>query len=228
MILYHGTTKRVADLAIRDGLKPRSATKSRGHYAAASHPDAVYLTNAYAPYFSMNTKEPLSSGFAVIVIDTAKLSIGDLMPDEDALEQATRRSPDIVVPGDMAQRTRHFRARQAQYAAKGLDWLWSLRMLGTCCHHGTIPTGAIVKVIEWTDRRTMAELFFGCFDAQISLANYHLCGARYRWLMQQFARMDTGHKLPEFDRFAMMNLPFIEELFERDTISHIPNPAYRP
>lgn len=198
MFLYHGTTKTVANKAFQEGLKPRGSRKSMWHATSSKH--AVYLTDAYAPYFSFNAaSEQQTDEHAVLVVDTKLLKITDLMPDEDALEQATRK--ESYFEGSMLQRTKHFRDHQLKYAAIGYDWLWSLKVLGTCCYHGVIPPQAICKSIEWS-RETTRNLVF-VFDPMISLMNYHLVGSRYRWMMQEFARMQTGHTLTQFDQMGM-------------------------
>lgn len=217
MFLYHGTTQAVADLAFKEGLKPRGSRKSMWH--AASSKRAVYLTDAYAPYFSFNAaSEAQSNDHAVLVINTKCLHIANLMPDEDALEQSTRQEP--YASGSMLQRTRHFRDNQLKYAALGYDWAWSLKVLGTCCHYGTIPPEAILKSIEW-GRETTRDLVF-VFDPMISILNYRFVGSRYRWMMQEFARMDTGHQLTEFDR-AGMNPVAMQSIFESATERFNPN-----
>ncbi len=198
MFLYHGTTKSVAEIALKTGLTPRWKRKSTWTVASSKH--AVYLTDAYAPYFAFNAANQAQTDYhAVVVVDTKYLGLADLMPDEDALEQATRKDP--LVQGSMLERTKHFRDNQTYYAAQGMDWRWSLNVLGTCCYHGVIPPKAIVKIITW-DRETTKNLVF-VFDPVIVLANYRFVGARYRWMMQQFARMNTGYKLDEFNRFGM-------------------------
>lgn len=218
MFLYHGTTKAVADKALVEGLKPRGKKKSE--WRMASNRNAVYLTDAYAPYFAFNAASNAGTDdHAVIVIDTKALNIGHLMPDEDALEQASRNSGPS---GTMIQRTRHFRDNQSFYASQGWDWLWSLKVLGTCCYHGTIPPEAIVKVVSW-NRETTRDLVF-VFDPTISLMNYQFVGSRYRYLMQEFAKVNSGHQLTEMDRFGMGNMNAILSIF--DTVDIKENPNY--
>ena len=55
MLLYHGTSERVARNVLKHGLGPRDDTECAGNWE--DHPSAggmVYLTAAYAPYFAMN------------------------------------------------------------------------------------------------------------------------------------------------------------------------------
>jgi len=54
MLLYHGTSERVAKLALKQGLWPREDTKDSGNWdhTVPASPHHVYLTRAYAPYFA--------------------------------------------------------------------------------------------------------------------------------------------------------------------------------
>lgn len=228
MFLFHGTTATNAHKALREGLKPRGLT-GISNYKAQSHAKAVYLTDAYAPYFSMNTKDKdFKDGGAVLVIDTSKLSIAHLAADEDALEQASRhwpveeyertRVPLRLMSTNMQQRTLWFRQNQFNLAAFGYDWRWSLKVLGTCCYHGIITPSAMVKVVEWHDMDLAANIMM-VFDPFITLANYRFVGAKYRYLLQEFCRMNTGHTMTEFDAFGL-NMEIIRRnIFDKVTIS---------
>jgi hypothetical protein len=239
LLLFHGTTGTVARIALKEGLKPRAAT-GRSNYTAASHPDAVYLTDAYAPYFAHNTRDTeFKHGAGVVVVDTDKLSFINFAADEDTLEQVTRSDKGElsnlarekkanIAKLSIWRRTEWFKSRQFEFVPHGANWQWSLRALGTCCYHGTITPDAIVKVIVWDDVDTAAELVLSSFDPSITIVNYNIAGARYRFLMQEFARVDTGHKLSDFDKMALGGEPGVayrRELFSRTT--HIDNAEYR-
>ena len=95
MKLYHGTSERVARLALQEGLLPRDESGVESHWEdCPSGEEYVYLTVAYAGYFAMQATDRDEDGrWAIIEIDTDLLPDGDahLYPDEDFLEQATRR-----------------------------------------------------------------------------------------------------------------------------------------
>ena len=81
MKLYHGTSERVARLAMTEGLCPRFESGVESVWE--DHPSSehyVYLTVAYAAYFAMNAA-PEGERWAIIEIDT------DLLPDLAFLQQ---------------------------------------------------------------------------------------------------------------------------------------------
>lgn len=218
MILFHGTTAEIAKRSLNEGLLPRKMHGGKSHYAASSHPDAVYLTDAYAPYFAMNTGKNFN-GAAVLVIDTTGCNIANLVADEDALEQATRRieGPDYPrMDWDMMKRTNWFKMRQFEFAAKGYDWRWSLKALGTCAYHGPIPKQAIKKIISWTDLEIAAQLMM-IFDPTISIINYHVVGKRYRYLLRALCDLPQTEELSDFDLFGM-DMEAVKRIFSDSRI----------
>ena len=89
MRLYHGTAERFLRPILSEGIKPRGRKKGNWKHTVESNPHAVYLTNAYPLHFAANVaneKEKL----AVIEVDTSRLHLLDIVPDEDFMEQATR------------------------------------------------------------------------------------------------------------------------------------------
>ena len=219
MFLYHGTTKRVADLSLKEGLKPRNKKKST--WAVESANDSIYLTDAYAPFFSFNaghighTRE-----LAVIAIHTEKLNFMDFLPDEDALEQVDRISPNKTKfdrPVEtMEERTAWFRDHAHTYPIRGIDYQWSLQVLGTCRHVGAIPPEAIVKIATWNEHETPLSFMF---DPSITLVNYRIVGNRYRWCMREMMKDEQTEELSEFDKFGM-DIDKIHELFDKIKITN--------
>lgn len=112
MKLYHGTTEAVARKALTEGLVPRGALGIESTWDVESHPECIYLTNAYAGYFAANATE-LGDRWGIVEIDSEALCERYLLPDEDFLEQATRRfldAPDSqfrhLIDQSMADRTK--------------------------------------------------------------------------------------------------------------------------
>jgi hypothetical protein len=93
MKLYHGTAERHLPAILRDGLKPRGKRKGNWSHSIESNADAIYLTNAYALYFAHSATDPKDNGdrSVVLEIDTSKLDSFWLVPDEDWLEQVSRK-----------------------------------------------------------------------------------------------------------------------------------------
>jgi hypothetical protein len=190
MLLYHGTSEAAALVALKHGLKPRGKKKGNWKHTILSRPDAVYLTQAYAPYYAMCVSKD-KQRWAVLEVDTEKLDCFKLVPDEDALEQVTRGKDDV--PGDMTQRTRWYRQRLHEY--NHLVEL-SLQALGNCCYLGDIPAQAITRVAFIGEECPTFRL--QAFDPTITILNYAICGAKYRGLTKWLFDIDLGDDTPTF------------------------------
>lgn len=215
MLLYHGTTKKIADKAIKTGLKPRGKLKS--NWAQASDPNSIYLTNAYAPYFSVSACGAKSENFgAVIAVDTNELNPALFFADEDACEQATRKQFEIY--RTMEYRTSFWRDNPYLAAENGMSWKWSLDILGTCRYSGPIPPNAIKKIAFWNERdRTMLTVF----DPTITLMNYHIMGSRYRYLMQKMMKEPITEILDGIGQFVNGQENAIDTIFSNITLKEM-------
>src|SRR5262245_7314903 len=132
MKLYHGTAERHLHKILKDGIRPRGAQRGNWKHSVESNPRCVYLTTAYPLHFAGAAVDPNAENdrLTVIEVDTSKLFIGDLLPDEDFLEQATRKSGPAPIDKDMKYRTRWYRKRAHEYQQ---HWVTSIKYLGTCC-----------------------------------------------------------------------------------------------
>lgn len=215
MLLYHGTTKKIADKAIKSGLRPRGKHKS--NWAQASDPNAIYLTDAYAPYFSVHVCGHKSENFgAIIAVDTDKLNPLLFHADEDACEQATRKT--YMQSNTMEERTDFWRDNPWLADDNGMDWKWSLQALGTCRYTGIIPPEAIRKIAFWNER--VSSMIF-IFDPTISLINYNIMGSRYRYLMQKMMKEPLTEKLDEIGQFISGQEHAIDALFSNITLKEL-------
>lgn len=191
MKLYHGTSERVARLAMTEGLCPRFESGVESVWE--DHPSSehyVYLTVAYAAYFAMQATEK-GERWAIIEIDTDLLpddgtGCDHLYPDEDFLEQATRNQE---LPEDwglngasMEVRTEWFRANLWRF---GHLWEDSIKGLGNCAHGGVIPPEAITRV-SFVDPKGIGAMRFMAADPMISLMNYAFCQHKYKALTRWF------------------------------------------
>jgi hypothetical protein len=87
--LYHGTSERIGRLALTKGLSPRKLTgQSNWKHMVESHPDLVYLTTVYAPYFGLQAAK--GKKMAIVEVETDLLDEFKMLPDEDFIEQVTR------------------------------------------------------------------------------------------------------------------------------------------
>jgi hypothetical protein len=209
--LYHGTAERHLPAILRDGLKPRAQRKGNWKHTVESHPGAVYLTNAYATYYAYNATDlkKKDDRLVVLEIDTSKLIPEFFAPDEDWLEQVSRKQQhENTAPIDksMNYRTRWYRRRLLNY---GLHWRDSLNGLGNCTYHYTIPAAAITR-IAFIERDAYMRLVWMGDDPMINLPNYRFCGAKYR---AHTARL-FGDQAEDDDPFGGLRTPEEREQYE--------------
>jgi len=193
MRLYHGTNARWLPNILRVGLEPRGRKVSRSNWkeTVPSNPNCVYFCSGYAPHFAFKAaRDGDKAVCAVIEIETDRLPAPNLLlPDEDCLEQ-TGRGVDEV-PGDMTERTLHYR-RDMLRRFQGSDaWKLSLEYLGTCAYHGIVPPGAITRVVTWPHKPNVRLLLV--WDLSVSLINQRVCGNRYRVLTRKLFDGEFNH-----------------------------------
>lgn len=193
--LYHGTAARHLPTILRDGLRPRGRNgASNWKHSIESNPDTIYLTNAYALHFAYQaTKADSEEAMAVLELDTDWLPY--LVPDEDWLEQVSRKQEGLVPPGQnrtMKARTRWFRKNLDRFSA---HWTESLDGLGTCGHQGAIPPDAITRHRIVTFPQFAELTFRHGIDPMVTVMNYKICGPRYRnslrWLFGDTEALET-------------------------------------
>lgn len=178
MKLYHGTAERAVAGILKRGIEPRGKRGGNWNHSIESNPECVYLTTAYPLHFAGNAVKN-GERLAVVEVDTSKLYVMDLLPDEDFLEQATRRSDgEGLAPKNKSM---HYRTRWYRQRAEQWQHLWSksVEHMGTCCHSGTVPVRAITRV-AYMDRQTYSKLVMHGCDPIISIENFRLCAAKYR------------------------------------------------
>lgn len=219
MILYHGTKFSAWEKIKEEGLIPRSqGAGSNWEHTVESDPDTIYLTDAYAFYFSLMSVNNSSTNESAVVleIDTNKLNNKKFVADEDALEQASRLSKEgdgLPKNWGMNERTIHYRNMAPEYAKVGYGHDWSLKVLGTCGYRGKIPLSAITRVaiIDWKENKELSWTFL---DPTITLMNYKIVGAKYRAYSKHIFNDSPSNEDIAF--LEMMQMPF--QNFERNNI----------
>lgn len=187
MLAYHGTSLERWKTIKKQGLTPRGENgKSNWTHSIESNPDTIYLTDAYAMNFalaSINSGEPDKDHAVLIEIDTDRLNPDNLVPDEDALEQVSRKlgpGGDRLPPHwSMVERTRYYRGMVREYAEKGLDFDWSMSELGTAGHVGAINCTAFTRVAI-IDIKIQRKIVWEYMNSQVSVYNYQFLGPQYR------------------------------------------------
>ena len=173
--LYHGTSTKYLDDILKQGIKPRYEKESIWE-DNPSRPDMVYLSSAYAVYFSQVASYRLGGKPVVFEV---KVNSKSLYPDEDFLEQITRVDPawkDTLSLG-MEERTAWFKKNMLDYKTAYAD---SLGALGNACHKGIIKPKNIIRY-SILDESKILEYS----DPTITLMNYQILGGRYRKLSQK-------------------------------------------
>ncbi len=128
--LYHGTSEAAAANILKRGLMPRG-DREPNHPQAPSHPDCVYLTDAYAWSFAGQATKFGARG-AIIEIEIEQPMLQNFRPDEDAL--GPWRDPRGVI--DVREESSIL-----------VDVLYrSLHQHGTVAHSGVVPASSIRRV----------------------------------------------------------------------------------
>lgn len=222
MLLYHGTSFSSWEKIKETGLLPRKlGGNSNWEHTVESDPDTVYLTDAYAMYFSYQCTNENKNGNldkAVIVeVDSSLLNQKKFVADEDALEQVSRNTPGgdgLPSSMSMEDRTIHYRKMAKRYAEVGYGHEWSLQALGTCGYKGKIPLKAITRVaiIDLSQQKQLSVFL----DPTIHIMNYRIVGAKYRALNALIFGNEPKPEDMEFLKQLRMNIDV--ENFNRDGI----------
>ena len=192
MKLYHGTSKKYLPRILEEGLKPRGKNGTNNwKHSVGSNPKTIYLTDAYALYFAHIASDNHNMDMIVIEIDTDKLNPFCIMPDEDWLEQTSRRGGPAPQDKSMHYRTKWYRKRLTNFQHY---WKESLEGLGTCGYLGFISTESITRYAIIPDSRR-GELILAGMDPQISIMNYHILKNKYRnWIRWTFGDPLVNHE----------------------------------
>ncbi|QYX30669.1 hypothetical protein [Sphaerospermopsis torques-reginae] len=168
MLLYHGTSfENIERIRSQGVLPPRETKKSNCSVSELndyeSRNDAVYLSDAYAPYYafyqyydplmkqlcSQLTKPSIelttvSSKGALIEIDIDSLEQYKFYPDEDFLAHSSNLL--YQIGETVKERTNYFKENLESYQDYLKD---SLQEMGNCCYIGVIPPTAISRITTW-------------------------------------------------------------------------------
>jgi len=180
MKLYHGTSALYLESILDQGIQPR-LTRPSNWEKCPSREDVVYLTNAYGFFYAAEAAK--ESAMLIVEVD---VDLDDLLPDEDWLEQVSRKPDDL--PRDMLARTWAYRDALDQYGEYAID---SLAGLGNAAHLGPISKDQITGMAVISD-----DAFSFAFDPTICLANYSIMGEYYRngmrWLFDPDSELEAG------------------------------------
>jgi hypothetical protein len=190
MMLYHGTSAKILDRLKREGIMPRAKSKGKGNWkhTVTSNKDAVYLTTAYPWHFAACAAKEEPG--LILEIDRDELLPWALCPDEDFMEQcsrkceATEQNPNLA-PTDwsMNKRTMFYR-KIARFNPDLADV--SLEHMGTCAYYGTIPWSAVTRyvTVDWT--KLHMRMYMQAVDSMVSALNYKILQDRHKAFVRWF------------------------------------------
>lgn len=187
---HHGTSEKAAEAILKEGLRPRGDRKSG--WSAASHAGSVYLTDAYAIHFAAAATDKGDGRLALVEVDAGLLDQASLHADEDALALAWGMGKVDAGPEanallgrmDGSGRAEWFAQRLPDWSRDGANWKWSMKVIGNCTHHGTIPPEAVTGIVL-LDRED--HWWLRWHDPVVSPQNYRLFGGFYRAVTLGFA-----------------------------------------
>lgn len=191
MKVCHGTTSKNLERIMAGGLIPRG--RRRGHWDKfPSHPEMVYLTDAFAHYFAnmaRRGREPL----LIIELDLDKLNEWDLFPDEDIIGQSLARNEGW--PLERAQRfaIKHFMRWQDR-------WRDGMKVMGTVAHWGAIHHSMFTRY-ALLDVKANPRLALITDPTGVSPIHYTAMGDDYRCVQRW---VFEGGELPMAKRFRDM------------------------
>lgn len=197
--ITHATSERNLEKILECGsIRPRGRRKGNWNHTVKSNSDTVYLSCAYAAAFAHNACDDREKDgrWAFISFDVAKLYVGNLIADEDAVEQA-RRGHDAFGGLSMEERTEIYKKICAR--RRGQLWEESLKVMGTCGHIGAVPVSAACRITLF-DYAKDYSLAMALFDHTPSVMLYQVSGEKLtnesRWL----AGLDDEYKISQFDQ----------------------------
>ena len=168
--LYHGTSSKNLNKILEKGIQPRGKRKSNWkEYPSRS--DMVYLTNAYAPFFAVQSCKKDEKAL-VLELDRDSLDASNVYPDEDFIAQAIAQQTNGSIE-DVHDAVRDNLEDYQHHTDV------SLGNLGNACYKGTVPQNAITRYCL-IDIKERPDLGMTVLDPSISLLNYKFCGSRYR------------------------------------------------
>lgn len=215
MLLYHGTNAEYLNSILKSGLVPRG--RKQGNWnEIPSHPDCVYLAT-YGAYFAVRFERWL-----ILEIDTERLNRSDLLPDEDVIANVCLDPPKRMVTEQERIAYAECIARARSKLKKGVikspsgksvDWGFSLKYLGTCCHDGAVPAKAITRYAMY-DPASNAPITEEIKGIGVSPLYYEQLGHQFRALNRWIMGYDVSPEEIAFDLSELSELSEMAKLAE--------------
>lgn len=219
-VLLHGTSSRhLARIAV-EGLRPREGREGQSNWEMnPSHPEAVYLTTAYALHYANCALGDEGDVAVILDIDYSMLDTSCLVGDEDGYATSTVAGLEWLNARSLEHRVRYWRGRLQDTQANE-----SLRVLGNCAYLGTIPPAAI-RGVRLLTRKEIAYLTLGACDPVIHTTNFKLMGGGFQrfsaWLVDRGgpadAELGAWYSKVTTPRHPVMSLAAAVKLAQRIT-----------
>lgn len=181
--MYHGTSReKWKQIRVDNQIKPRGngSTGNWDDQGVPSNPECVYLTDCYPAHFA-NVASTGGEDYPVILeINTFHMDESLFLPDEDALEQASRGAEVEFMPletqmSDMKTRTMWFRENINMFSHLAEQ---SISFLGTVAYYGPIR---IQYITRWSMISPVKfPILWGMVDPCITILNRKICGKKYQ------------------------------------------------
>lgn len=204
MKLYHGTSSRYLERILTEGLKPRGRRRSNWSYK--SHPEMVYLTDAFAPHFANVAASGKRDQCLILEVDVELLDEGDLFPDEDLIGQALAHNEGWPLEKAQRHALKHLYHWQDR-------WKVAMEHMGTVAHMGVIPPDAFTRYVL-ADTRARPHLGMLTDPAGVSPMVYKHMGEQYRGVLAWFF---DGGELPQLKLYREMRdakMPHADRIVE--------------
>jgi hypothetical protein len=154
----------------------------------------------------------------LVEIETDMLDPDLLMPDEDFLEQTSRRQEGLCPVEGMEARTKWFRENLDTFQG---HWEDSLECLGNCAYMGDIPTDAIVRAAIMKTKGTSPAMLMMAMDPCISILNFALMRDKYDALTRWFMGYDGVRSIDLISETAIMAGLAQEDSLDEDIESRV-------
>jgi len=206
--LYHGTSAKRVWQITKKGIRPRSLTgKSNWNEVPEfkSRNDMVYLTSCYPLYFAVCCTE--GNRIGIVEIDTDKLDVNKLFPDEDVIAQILSEQTGVSL------KETHSKVK-AKLLYMHDQWETSLQAMGTCCYHGLILPEALTRY-ALIDLKGRGQLMLSMLDPAIAIRNYQIKGEYYKaFVAWVFGDREILPQYEETKMFIDAGIPGLERQFK--------------
>lgn len=171
LILYHGTNSRHIKKIQQEGIIPRQQNKIGNWKNLPSRKGFVYLSIAYAGYYSFCSLKQKNDRPFLVEVALDKEDEKFLYPDEDFIGQVLNYRNK---GSDLFEVTQGIDLEEYKE-----DWKTSLEKFGNVCYKGKIEKEKIIRIKE-----IPMSMQLDFLNPSITILNYFFLGQKYRDLIK--------------------------------------------